>query len=53
MSDLADAVIEPMPPALSPGGEAGRSKGMWRSAMRQTLRKPSAVIGLVLLSCSC
>ena len=32
------------------GGDAGlKSKGLWRDAMRQTLRKPSALIGVVLL----
>lgn len=50
MSDMVDAVVEPMLPKLSRGGDAGlKSKGLWRDAMRQTLRKPSALIGVVLL----
>ena len=51
MSDMVDAVVEPMSPTLSRGGDHGlRSKGLWRDAMRQTLHKPSALIGVILLA---
>ena len=53
MSEQVDALVAPTPPDLTPGTTAAdparRSEGLWRRALRQTLRKPSAIIGLVLL----
>lgn len=52
MSDQVEALVSPTPPAMVPAGAAPvgeRERGLWRDAMRETLRKKSAIIGLVIL----
>ncbi len=51
MSEQVEALVSPTPPTLAPvGATAERERGLWRDALRETLRKPSAIVGLVLLS---
>ena len=47
MSDQLEAIVAPLPPVV--GAEVTRTHGLWRTTLRETLRKRSAVIGLVVL----
>ena len=48
MSDQLEAVVAPIPPAV--GAQATQpTRGIWRTVLRETLHKRSALIGLVIL----
>ena len=49
MSDQVEAIVAPIPPVVGAGG-THPSRGLWRTTLRETLRKRSAVIGLVILT---